>query len=227
MRRLMAMIMVIASAGGGCAAHDARPRRASVIVQPVGGSILQRNGIVDMFLHAASNGGTYLYVEGEDGHRLSIFDVTYPATVRPISEVVLNAKGPFLFVQDINQDNVLVQYRGMSGYAELNFTKYKHPLLSQNAELASASTVERLGDSTLLLGSGAQPSRPEVEKTYTIVDTAQAGDPQSIAAIPGVRRRLANSDTGTLFLLTGHGITMVRDLITEEHRALEISAANQ
>jgi len=181
-----------------------------------------------MFLHAASDGRTYLYVEGENGTNLSILDVTDPAAVRAISEVAINAVGPFRFVQDINQDNVLVQYRGMNGYAELNLAKYKHPLLSQNAELAAASTAEHFGDAALLLNSAsAQPSRPGSADTYTIVDTSKAGDPQLIGAISGVRRRVNKSDTGTLFLLTDRGITMVRDLATEEHRALEISAEYQ
>ncbi|HEY3617799.1 MAG TPA: hypothetical protein VGK96_13395, partial [Candidatus Sulfotelmatobacter sp.] len=57
---------------------------------------------------------------------------------------------------------------------------------------------------------------------YAVWDNSKASHPNLLATIPGVTQRLSNEDTGTLFLLSQNGITVVRRLRVEEDHKIDV-----
>jgi hypothetical protein len=47
-------------------------------------------------------------------------------------------------------------------------------------------------------------------RDYQVVDTSSPLEPQVVASVPGVRQTVLKSGTGTLFLLTPSGVTVIR-----------------
>src|SRR6202035_5387717 len=57
-----------------------------------------------LFLHSDNAGGTYLYVEQQQGARLSVFDVTDPARIKLVVSTPLAAEGAFHFVRPLGNN---------------------------------------------------------------------------------------------------------------------------
>lgn len=85
------------------------------------------------FLHSDNAGSTYLYVEQQEGSRLSAFDVTDPAHIKLASTTVLQIPGAFDFVQPIGEGAVLVHFRDGKGNAVIDLHKAKKPVLRMTA----------------------------------------------------------------------------------------------
>jgi hypothetical protein len=175
----------------------------------------QRNSEA-MYLHHASNGRTLLYLEQNEGRTLAILDVTDPATIRAVGQVSVAARGPYDFVRAASDSAALIEYRDHSGFAVVNFKKYKNPVLVETPQWQYPANAEVLGRDSLLLASTSVPSTPPQDPQYEVVGVSNPTKPETLATIRGVQERLERRDTGTLFLLGNDGLTVVRRPFVEE-----------
>jgi hypothetical protein len=165
-----------------------------------------------LYLHARGDGRTFLIVEGLGGKNLSILDVSNPAHIRKISQASISATAPFDFVESLNDRALLIRYRNESGLALLNFSKRDRPLITQLASSTGAGPVQIVNDrGEPLLPQAQAMALPETRaRDYQVVDTSSPLEPQVVASVPGVRQTVLKSGTGTLFLLTPSGVTVIR-----------------
>ena len=82
-----------------------------------------------LFLHSDNAGSTYLYVEQQQGARLSVFDVTDPARIKLVMSTPLAAEGAFDFVRPLGDHTELVYFRDNRKEAVLDVRKAKRPEL--------------------------------------------------------------------------------------------------
>ncbi|HEV2273256.1 MAG TPA: hypothetical protein VGR96_03780 [Acidobacteriaceae bacterium] len=176
-----------------------------------------------MYLHDTGDGRSLLYLEQNEGRKLVILDVTDPARIRAVAQASIPATGPFDFTEEIGGSATLIRYRDHSGFAMLNLKRYTKPELTTAPHIMNTEMAEHLGESGLLLttplrlAGGAAPARE-----YDIVDTSSALRPALLASVEGVTQRLSKPDTGTVFLLDDHGVTVVRRPRVEEEHALDL-----
>lgn len=169
-----------------------------------------------MYLHNTGDGRTLLYLEQNSGHTLAILDVTDPAAIRAIGQVSVAAKAPYDFVQAASDSAALIEYRDHSGFAVINFKKYRKPALIETPNWEYPARTEALGRDSLLLVSATAPSVQPEDPEYAVVDLSNPSKPATLATIGGVQERLERRETGTLFLLGSNGLTVVRRLRVEE-----------
>jgi hypothetical protein len=176
-----------------------------------------------MYLHDAGNGKSLLYLEQNQGKRLAILDVTDPAQIKQLEPALIAAASPFDFVQNIADSAVLIRYRDNSGFAILSLRNYKHPVVAAAPEAMNSSASEPLGQTGLLLTTTYQPQlSARGTNKYDIMDISTPSHPAALASVSGVKQRLAKEDTGTLFLLNGNGVTVVRRTRVEQDHRLDL-----
>src|ERR1700748_873346 len=81
-----------------------------------------------LFLHSDNAGSTYLYVEQQQGARLSVFDVTDPAHIKLVVSMPVAAEGAFDFVRPLGNNTELVYFRDGQKEAVLDLRKAKRPV---------------------------------------------------------------------------------------------------
>jgi hypothetical protein len=167
-----------------------------------------------LFLYADSAGSTYLYVEQQQGARLSVFDVTDPARIKLVVSTPLAAEGPFDFVRPLGDHAELVYFRASQKEAVLDLRKTKRPVLRMISTVTDLGPAESLGESALLVTSQTRNYVPPVARDYEVFDIT-ASDPAQLAAVKNVKHRVTNDETGTTFLLGSNGLTVVRRLNVE------------
>jgi hypothetical protein len=167
-----------------------------------------------LFLHSDNAGSTYLYVEQQQGARLSAFDVTDPAHIKLVLSTPLAAEGAFDFIRPLGDHAELVYFRDSQKEAVLDVRKAKRPVLRVIPTVTDLGLAEPLGASGLLVTSQAHMYSPAVGSDYQVVDIA-ASEPAQLATIKDVRHRITNDETGTTFLLGSDGLTVVRRLDVE------------
>jgi hypothetical protein len=178
-----------------------------------------------MFLHSTHSGQFFLYLEQDQGKTLAILDVTSPASIRQVGRASLGARAPFDFLQALDDSSVLIHYRDLSGFAIVNFKKYKQPTLTA-VDLPESASVRILGRDTLLLTSSGASNAPSEGRRCTVIDISNPQNPSSVVVIAGVKQELERSETGTMFLLNKDGLTVIRRPTVEEEFETE-SQANQ
>ncbi len=174
----------------------------------------------DIFLHVDGAGTPYLYVEQQQGARLVVLNVDDLAHVKVVASVATGVNRPYDFVQPISDTLEQIRFRDGSGSALLNLHKAKSPQIV-NVEHTVAEPVEALGNSGYLLAmtdSREQPVRI-ASRDYQVVQFGTQAHP--LETIAGVTRIAERSDTGTVFLLSVQGITVIRNLSTEQQYAAE------
>jgi hypothetical protein len=82
-----------------------------------------------MYLHNTGDERTLLYLEQNAGRTLAILDVTDPPRIRAIGQVFVDARAPYDLIQAASDSTALVEYRDHSGFAIIDFKKYKQPVL--------------------------------------------------------------------------------------------------
>jgi hypothetical protein len=167
-----------------------------------------------LFLHSDNAGSTYLYVEQQQGARLSVFDVTDPARIKLVVSTPLATEGAFDFVRLLGDNAELVHFRDSQKEAVLDLRKAKRPALRMIPTVTDLSSAEPLGESGFLVTSQAYKYVPAVARDYQVVDIA-ASDPTPLAIVKDVKHRVNNNYTGTTFLLSSNGLTVVRRLSVE------------
>jgi hypothetical protein len=167
-----------------------------------------------LFLHSNNEGSTYLYVEQQQGARLSVFDVTDPARIKLIVSTPLAAEGAFDFVRPLGNNAELVYFRNCQKEAVLDLRKAARPVLRVISTVTDLGLAETLGESGLLVTSQAHEYVPAVARDFQVIDIASSA-PTQLATVKDVKHRVTNDETGTTFLLGNQGLTVVRRLSAE------------
>lgn len=115
-----------------------------------------------LFLHSDDVGGTYLYVEQQQGARLSIFDVTDPARIKLVVSTPLAAQGAFDFIRPLGDDAELVNFRDGQKEAVLDLRRTQRPVLRMISTMTDLAPAEPLGEKWF---SRQDPS-PDVHPRY-------------------------------------------------------------
>jgi len=167
-----------------------------------------------LFLHSDNAGNTYLYVEQQQGARLSVFDVTDPARIKLVVSTPLAAQGPFDFVRPLGFSAELVHFCDGQKEAVLDLRKTKRPVLRSIPAMTDLAPAEPLGESGFLVRTQAHAYTPAVAHDYQVMDVA-GSIPTELATVNDVKHRVTNDYTGTTFLLGRDGLTVVRQLSVE------------
>jgi len=167
-----------------------------------------------LFLHSDNAGSTYLYVEQQQGARLSVFDVTDPAHIKLVVSMPLAAEGAFDFVRPLGNNTELVYFRDSQKEAVLDLRKAKRPVFRTISTVTDLRPAEALGESGLLVTSQPYHYVPAVAQDYQVIDISASG-PTQLATVKDVKHRVTNNETGTTFLLGSNGLTVVRSLSIE------------
>jgi hypothetical protein len=167
-----------------------------------------------LFLHSDNAGRTYLYVEQQQGARLSIFDVTDPARIKLVVSTPLAAQGTFDFVRPLGNNAELVYFRDGQKEAVLDLRKARRPVLRMIPATTDFGPAEPLGESGFLVTAQAHQYTPAVARDYQVIDVA-GSIPTQLATVNDVKHRVTNDYTGTTFLLGTDGLTVVRQLSVE------------
>src|SRR5580704_6803689 len=149
-----------------------------------------------LFLHSDNAGRTYLYVEQQQGARLSIFDVTDPARIKLVVSTPLAAQGAFDFVRPLGNNAELVYFRDGQKEAVLDLRKARRPVFRVISTAANLGPAETLGESGLLVTSQTYKYVSAVGRDYQVIDIA-ASAPTQLATVKDVRHRVTNNETGT------------------------------
>jgi hypothetical protein len=165
-----------------------------------------------LFLRSDGAGSTYLYVEQQQGARLSVFDVTDPARIKLTVSTPLPAEGAFDFVRLLGDNEALVYFREGQKVGILDMHKAKKPVLRTVAITANLDTAESLGQSGLLAGNQSYNYVPAVARDYQVIDAANL---TPLATLKEVKHRLTNHETGTTFFLDNDGLAVVRRINVE------------
>lgn len=195
--------------------------KTDIVVAPLATtSELAQQPSEDILLRVDGAGTPYLYLEQQQGARLVVLNVDDLAHVKVVASVETGVNRPFDFVQPISDALEQIRFRDGSGSALLNLQKAKSPRLV-NAEHAVVEPVEALGNSGYLLAVTDTSLRPAriASRNYQVVDFGTQNHP--FETIAGVTRIAERSDTGTVFLLGAQGITVIRNLSTEQQYAAE------
>lgn len=204
---------------------NARTHSKSIVVEsPSDLPEMAQRSSEAMYLHETGGGRTILYLEQDQGRTLGILDVTDPGAIRAIAQVSIPATSSYDFVETLHDSAVLIRYRDHSGFAVINFKKFKKPVLTAAPQFRHPARVEAFGNNGLLLASTTRPS-PEVEDPeYEIFDMSDPSKPTSLGTVEGVQQRLERQETGTLFMLGRSGLTVIRRPDVEEDYAAELNS---
>ncbi len=192
-------------------------REIAVSSQPGALSSIAPGAAEDLLLHATSDGSVYLYVEQYGGSMLSKFDVTDPARIRLVGQTETGAHSVFHFVAPLGDRAEWISFGEQGSTAILNLAG-AHPVVLPTS--VPAGSVELADGNSYLLRSSFAPELAETPSTYSLYSMDRAV-PTLLATVPGVTHSAYRSETGTLFLLSGSGVTEVRRFSQERRYAEE------
>lgn len=197
-----------------------------VIVQPKDLPELAQTAGQAMELRSLGNGSTYLYIEQHTLGRIAILDVTDPAHIREVGVVRIQAPGTFDFVRSLGGSAELISFREGGGTAILDFRKPKEPVLILSETLQQATRFESVGETGLLMSNVPDLRVGTLPHDCQIIDVAEPQAPRVLLKVQSVGKKLTNPDTGTTFLLSPEGLTVIRQPKVEEAYQTEQSATN-
>jgi hypothetical protein len=162
------------------------------------------------FLYSDGAGSTYLYVEQQQGVRLTAFDVTDPSKIKVVVSTPITSPGAFDFVRPLGGHGELVRFRDNKSVAVLDLHKVKAPTLHMIDALSEAGSTEALGESGFLMVNEPYNYVRATPRDYQVVDISSPSEPTLLATVAQVKHKLAKDDTGTTFLLGSEGLTVIR-----------------
>jgi hypothetical protein len=174
-----------------------------------------------LFLHSDSAGSTYLYIEQSNGTRLSVFDVSDPAKIKLVSSTPLADGGPFDFVRSLSGRAELIRYRAGNRVAVVDLKKPRRPIVQMVSTPISSGTDGALGRTGFVTVGQSYGYVPASARDYQIIDASNPVNPVLLGTVKGVEHSVVNSDTGTSFLLGRSGLTVVRQISTENEAKTE------
>jgi LVIVD repeat len=163
-----------------------------------------------LFLHSDGSGETYLYIEQQQGARLTIFDVTDPGKIKLVESITLIVPGAFDFVRPLDGHGELVRFRDNKGVAVLDLHKVKAPSLRIIGTLFESGSTESLGETGFLMVNEPYNYVRATPRDYQVVDISLPSEPVLLATVKDVKHEVVNDDTGTTFLLGSEGLTVAR-----------------
>lgn len=186
-----------------------------VIMQPRNLPEEAQLGGNSFFLHSDEAGNTYLYVEQQQGTRLSVFDVTDPSHVKTVSSTALTVSGPFDFVRPLDGRAELIRFRDGQTVGVLDLRAAKKPAIHLVSAMVDPGQTESLGETGFLDVNEPYNYIRAVPRDYQVVDISTPADPTVLTTVKLVKHRVVNNDTGTTFLLGSEGLTVVRRISVE------------
>jgi hypothetical protein len=178
------------------------------------------------FLYQDDNFNTYLYIEQQQGARLSVFDVTDPAKIKLVSSTALTVPGAYDFVRPLDGHAEMIRFRDNKGVAVLDLRKAKNPTFKIVSTLSDPGATEALGESGFLIVNEPHDYVRAIPRDYQVVDIATPSDPTVLATVKQVKHTVVNRDTGTTFLLGIDGLTIVRRTRVEEDYRIQLITRN-
>ncbi len=186
-----------------------------VVVEPHSLPEAAQLGGNSFFLHADDAGSTYLYVEQQQGARLTVFDVTDPSRIKTVSSTPLSVAGPFDFARPLDGRAELIRFRDGKGVGVLDLQKVSKPTVRMVSALLVPGQTEPLGESGFLAVNEPYNYVQAMPRDYQVVDISTPSDPTLLTIVKQVKHRVVNNDTGTTFLLGSNGLTVVRRISVE------------
>jgi hypothetical protein len=163
-----------------------------------------------LFLYSDGKGSTYLYVEQQQGARLSVFDVTDPSNIKVVASVAVSGPGAFDFVRPLDGRGELVRFRENKSVAVLDLHNVKVPTLRMIQGLSEGGETESLGETAFLMVNEPYNYIRETPRDYQVIDSSTPSEPVLLATVAQVKHKLINRETGTTFLLGSDGLTVIR-----------------
>jgi hypothetical protein len=167
------------------------------------------------FLYSDNDGSTYLYIEQQQGARLTTFNVTDPSKIKFVSSTMLTSPGAFDFVRPVGGRAELIRFRDGKGVAVLDLHTAKQPTVKIIAGLSESGSTEPLGEQAFMMINEPYNYIRAVPRDYQVIDISSPSDPLLLTTVKEVKHRVVNGDTGTTFLLGSDGLTVVRRLSVE------------
>jgi hypothetical protein len=111
----------------------------------------------------------------------------------------------------VNGSAVLIRYRNEPGFATLNVHKVARPVINPLPPLELSHNTEVIDNTGRPVSATNTESQPTVAaRDYEVVDTTDPSHPVLVATVSNVKQTLSDQNTGTQFLLSQGGITVVR-----------------
>jgi hypothetical protein len=167
------------------------------------------------FLYSDNDGSTYLYIEQQQGARLTTFNVTDPSKIKFVSSTMLTSPAPFDFVRPVGGRAELIRFRDGKGVAVLDLHTAKKPTVKIISGLSESGSTEPLGELAFMMINEPYNYTLAVPRDYQVIDISSPSDPLLVTTVKEVKHRVVNGDTGTTFLLGSGGLTVIRRLSVE------------
>ena len=167
------------------------------------------------FLYSDNDGSTYLYIEQQQGARLTTFNVTDPSKIKFVSSTMLTSPAPFDFVRPVGGRAELSRFRDGKGVADLDLHTAINPTVKIISGLSESGSTEPLGEQAFMLISEPYNYTRAIPRDYQVIDISSPSDPLLVTTVKEVKHRVVNGDTGTTFLLGSGGLTVIRRLSVE------------
>jgi hypothetical protein len=174
------------------------------------------------FLYSAGDGSTYLYVEQQQGARLTTFDVTDPSKIKLVGSITLTVPSAFDFVRPLGGHGELVRFRDSKGVAVLDLHKVKAPSLRMISGLSESGSIQSLGETGFMMVDEPYNYVRATPRDYQVVDISLPSEPVLLATVKEVRHEVVKDDTGTTFLLGSEGLTVVRRTSLENENKIHL-----
>ena len=162
------------------------------------------------FLYSDGQGCTYLYIEQQQGARLTTFDVSDPSKIKFVSSSTLTSPGPFDFVRPVGGRAELIRYRDDKGVAVLDLHAAKKPVVKVIAGLSQSGSTQSVGEQAFMMIDEPYNYIRAVPRDYQVIDISSPSDPHLLTTVKEVKHQVVNEDTGTTFLLGSDGLTVIR-----------------
>jgi hypothetical protein len=167
------------------------------------------------FLYSDNAGSTYLYIEQQQGARLTTFNVTDPSKIKFVSSTMLTSPAPFDFVRPVGGRAELIRFRDGKGVAVLDLHTAIKPTVKIISGLSESGSTEPLGEQAFMLINEPYNYIRAIPRDYQVIDISSPSDPLLVTTVKEVKHRVVNGDTGTTFLLGSSGLTVIRRLSVE------------
>jgi len=167
----------------------------------------------DMLLYSNHFTHAWLYLEQEHGARLLVLDVSEPSRIRLVASVRTGVEKPYDLIQAARKHCAIARFRDGSGEMLLNLSRPRAPHLTVMPAMFRSSVVRDNPREYPGIELRTVP-RSVAGRNLQVIDPGAV--PQLIATVSHVTRQAFRQETGTLFLLEDRGLTVVRNLSTEQ-----------
>jgi LVIVD repeat len=167
------------------------------------------------FLYSDTEGCTYLYIEQQQGARLTTLDVSDPSRIRFVSSIDLTSPAAFDFVRPLGGRAELIRYRDGKGVAVLDLHAAKKPTVRVISGLSESGSTQTLGERAFLMIDEPYNYVRAVPRDYQVMDISSPSSPLLLTTVKEVKHEVVNGDTGTTFLLGSDGLTVIRRINVE------------